>query len=81
VTNVKRFKTMCMHTIDGKPASFDGKDYIWLANGRSQVTLVPSLRELRRQQRLDMQGKTRESGTFTAVSREAYGYVLVAVPV
>lgn len=80
MTYVKRFKTMYMHTIDGKPATFDGKDYIYFVGGRNKAMLVPTLAQLRREQLLDIDAKVRDGGPFTAVRREAYSYVLVEVP-
>lgn len=67
---IKQFTTMYMHTLDGQPASFDGRDYIHFADGRHPAMLVSTLRRLRWEQKLASPG----AGRFT------FGYVRVEIP-
>jgi hypothetical protein len=76
-------RTMYMHTIDGKPASYDepwGRPYLYFAGGRSRrsrAKLVPTLTQLRHEQIAAAQVRIAEGLTD---DRARYGYVLVEVP-
>lgn len=73
---VKRYKTMYMHTIDGRPAAFSpGGKYLYHCSNRTQVMLVPTLRRLRREQAI-----SRENSMLARAGASTYGYTLVAVP-
>ena len=71
-------RTMYMHTMDGRPASFDeqgGWLYFVDSCARSNATLVPTLRQVRREQRI-----AREN-TFDIPRKPRYDYVRVAIPI
>lgn len=76
---VKRFVTMYMHTLDGKPALLcrgfaKGEEYIAFAGGTTPVMLVPTLPQIRREQGLAERNEAnRQDAT-------RYGYVRVDVP-
>lgn len=80
-------RTLYMHTLDGKPASFgwtyaDEKGqmaYIHFVNGHTRGKLAASLRQIRREQRLAINAASARGQTHWANPR-LYGYVLVAVP-
>lgn len=75
-------RSMYMHTLKGQPASFaflsNGDGYIHFVGGRNRVTLVPSLRLIRQQQRWAIEAIER-SGPNQAewADPKLYGYVLV----
>jgi hypothetical protein len=85
-------RVMYMHTLDGKPACFDmlpqrggAIPYIYFAGGRHAVKLVPTLRQIRREQQATVASEWREwtarnpefRGERPSIKR--YGYVLVSV--
>jgi hypothetical protein len=50
--NKPKYKTMYMHTLDGKPATFIIDGVYFGKNGQS-ITLAKNLRQIRREQRID----------------------------
>lgn len=79
----RKTKTMYMHTLEGKPATFaamcrEEVKYLFFAGGRHRVQLVGSLREIRRQQAAAQETARREKSEWADPKR--YGYVLVEVP-
>lgn len=75
---------MYMHTLDEKPAAFDGKDYIFFASGggKGRVTLARSLRQIRREQQRNIARVRREQGReFAERIIARLGYKLVEVPI
>jgi len=68
-------KTMYMHTIDGKPASFTDLHGggIYFVGNRVKAKLVPSLKQIRAEQKID-QAQSPEW------ANAKLGYVLVEVP-
>lgn len=66
-------KTMYMHTLDGKPASWDDiGEYIHFVYGRDKARLFPNLRTIRKQQEADI----RNLGGEVLYK---YGHILVEV--
>lgn len=86
MTYVRRFKTMYQHTLDGSPAAFDEHpDYVHFVGGRNKVRLVPTLRQLRREQQRAIAECWKEVARGNEAQRDwarrsRYGYVLVEVP-
>lgn len=81
MTYVKRFKTLYMHTLDGQPASFDGKDYIYFASRRAPAMLVPSLRQIRREQQKEIARIVSDKGVLGgAAILERLDYIRVEIP-
>jgi hypothetical protein len=70
-------RTWYMHTIDGKPALF-ADDTLCFAVGRHVVTLVPSLAQIRREQRADRAWYDTNMPQMQVRGR--LGYVLVRLP-
>lgn len=71
-------RTLYMHTLDGKPANFEctiGFSHLYVVCGISRVKLVPSLRQIRREQRACI-----ADNTPPKISGERLDYVLVEVP-
>ena len=72
-------KTWYMHTIDGRPAAYDGVGRaIWVAGGRHAAKLVPSLTQIRREQR-DVEAWFADHAP-SSWGDHKYGYVLVRLP-
>lgn len=77
MTYVKRYQTWYMHTIDNEPASFDPQDdYIYFVGSQHKAMLVPTLRQIRREQ----QKAIRASKLARALDGAHFGYVKVEVP-
>lgn len=76
-------RTMYMHTLDGKPASYSGhgSPYVYFVGGRNRVKLVPSLRQIEREQRAACVEAVRDPSQHEWADPKRYGYVLVEVPV
>ena len=92
MTSKKRntIRVMFMHTLDGMPASFAwtrerrGDEiveapYLYFASTRHPATLVPSLRQLKREQRLALED-AKAMGVMEWSNPRTYGYVRVTVP-
>ena len=79
----RKTRTMYMHTLDGKPATFavmwrEEVEFLFFAGGRHRVQLVASLREIRRQQQAAIRAAQRDKSQWA--DAKLYGYVLVEVP-
>jgi hypothetical protein len=71
----QKFKTMYMHTLDGEPAAFYPKEKLILIPRPPQaVTLVSSLREIKRHRKIEAECL----GDFQ--SQFKYGYAIIKVP-
>ena len=87
-------KTMYMHTLDGKPASFAwtkerrgektvNVPYIYFASARHPARLLNTLRGIRMQQRWTMNEAARYANSTAGAhwaDPKHYGYVRVEVP-
>jgi hypothetical protein len=71
-------RTMYMHTLDDRPASYDDSrgPYIHFVGGRNRAKLVPTLVQLRREQRATIRERIKAGRNESF----RYGYVLVEVP-
>ena len=92
MTSKKRGATrvMYMHTLDGKPANFTwtreqrGDEivevpYVYFAGARRPAELVPSLRQLKREQRMALED-AKAMGVMEWSNPRTYGYVRVNLP-
>lgn len=68
-------KTYYMHTLDRKPASYDGHQVHFMSMG-IRAKLCRSLREIRKQQRASTLWRADQGWTDVG----QYGYCLVSVP-
>jgi hypothetical protein len=77
-------RTMYMHTLDGRPANIQrwtrGDVSFFYAVGRNRARLVPSLAQIRSEQR-EYFLYLRARGSDVEGERHALSYVLVEVPV
>lgn len=84
MTYVKRFKTMYLHTLDEKPASFDDSRgaYIHFAGGgrNHPIKLADSLRQIRREQRAAMRENKANGIVGVEWVPSRYGYARVEIP-
>jgi hypothetical protein len=74
--------TYYMHTLDGKPAIWlPDHEYIAFAGGSIVATLVPTLRQIRREQQAAIRS-ARAAGIAQMhwTDPKRYGYVRVSVP-
>lgn len=76
---MSKTRTMYMHTLEGKPASFSeyrGEPYIHFVGGRTRVKLATSRQQIRREQ-----ARARDAARPSHwADADLYGYVLVEVP-
>jgi len=71
-------KTMYMHTINGKPASFWKGSICYISSlGNTWATLCDSLDEIKRQQRISK--KTWKEESYMGPIEFKYGYVRILV--
>lgn len=75
----KNPRTMYMHTLQGRPASYEADlRYIHFVGGRNIAKLVPTLKQLRREQQAAMEQSAREGGAALEWAHpKHYGYVMV----
>lgn len=76
-------RTMYMHTLDGKPASYGewhNSPAISFGGGRYRVQLVPTLHQIRREQRAALREARRIRHATEVADPFRYDYVLVEVP-
>ena len=75
-------RTMYMHTLDGKPASYDTRfgSYLYFVSGRNRVKLVPTLKQIRDEQFQAQTAASAYPSTDEWSDPSRYGYVLVEVP-
>jgi hypothetical protein len=72
-------RVMYVHTIWGKPAFYHAGDrMVWIGGRRHVIALVPTLRQIRREQQASIKTSL-ENGWAWDMSSD-YGYVRVEVP-